>query len=55
MIVFARVLGSGLLSSLKSTAKVIFDEFGALNANAMLLLDKCAQIPHANMSKSSMS
>lgn len=42
MIVFARVLGSGLLSSLKSTAKVIFDEFDTLDANDVLLLDECA-------------
>ena len=48
------VLGYGHLSRLTSTAKVILDEFYALNANDVLLLDECAQILRASMSKSLM-
>ena len=48
------VLGSGHLSGLTSTTEVILDEFDTLDANDMLLLDECAQIPHASMSKTSM-
>ena len=48
------VLGSGHLSSLTSTTKVIFNEFDALDANDVLFLDECAKISHASMSKSLM-
>jgi hypothetical protein len=48
------MLGSGHLSRLTSTTQMIFDEFDAFDANDVLLVDECAQIPHASVSKASM-
>ena len=48
------MLGSGDLSSLTSPTKMIFEEFDTLDANDMLLLRECMQVPHPIMTKSSM-
>ena len=48
------MLGLGHFSSLTGSAQVILEDFDILNANDMLLLRKRVQIPHANMTKSSM-
>ena len=48
------MLGSGDPSSLTSPTKMIFEEFDTLDANDMLLLRECMQVPHPNMTKSSM-
>ena len=48
------MLGLGHLSSFTGSAKVILEEFNILNANDMLLLRECVQVPHTSMTKSSM-
>ena len=50
------MLGSGDLSSFTSPSptNMVFEEFDTLDANDMLLLHECMQVPHPSMTKSSM-
>ena len=48
------MLGLGHLSSLTSPTKMVFEEFDTLDANDMLLLRECMQVPHPSMNKSLM-
>lgn len=48
------MLGSGHDSRLTSPTQMILEEFEALDANDMLFLYECVQVPDANISKSSM-
>ena len=48
------MLGLRHLSSFTGSAQVILEEFDILNANDMLLLRERVQVPHVNMTKSSM-
>ena len=43
------MLGCGHLSSLTSPTKMVFKELDTLDANDVLLLRECMQVPHASM------